>query len=52
VGAGATFIALIGAQIATSTAWDVAIEGRPFSWVRGVGALLALLGAALTAWAK
>lgn len=49
LGAGAVFIMLIGAQIVTSLLWDFAVEGRPLAGMRIAGAVLALVGAALTA---
>lgn len=48
IGASATFLLLIGAQIIASLLWDMVIEKRQVGMVQLVGALLVLAGAALT----
>lgn len=48
IGASTTFLLLIGAQIIASLFWDIAIEKRQVSTAQLGGALLVIVGAALT----
>jgi transporter family-2 protein len=50
MGALATFVALIGAQMVTSMLWDSYVEGTALSLPRLLGAAFAVAGVALTSW--
>ncbi len=47
-GATLTFVVAIAVQMMVSLAWDIAVEGQPFSWVKAAGAVLAIAGAGVT----
>jgi transporter family-2 protein len=49
MGALGTFVSMIAAQMVTSVAWDYFAEGVAMSWMRVLGAGLAIAGAALVA---
>ena len=50
LGALATFVALIGAQMVGSMLWDRFIEGTALTLPRLLGAAFAVAGVALTSW--
>jgi uncharacterized membrane protein YdcZ (DUF606 family) len=50
IGALATFVALIGAQMVGSILWDGLVEGTALTLPRMLGAAFAVAGVALTSW--
>jgi uncharacterized membrane protein YdcZ (DUF606 family) len=50
LGALATFVALIGAQIVASMMWDGWVDGTALTLPRVLGAAFAVAGVALTTW--
>ena len=50
IGALATFVALIGAQMVASLLWDGWVEGTALTLPRMLGAAFAVAGVALTSW--
>jgi bacterial/archaeal transporter family-2 protein len=50
LGALATFVALIGAQMVGSVLWDSWVEGTALTLPRLLGAAFAVAGVALTSW--
>ena len=50
IGALATFVALIGAQMVGSMLWDGWVEGTALTLPRVLGAAFAVAGVALTSW--
>jgi transporter family-2 protein len=50
LGALATFVALIGAQMVAGMIWDTWVEGTSLTVPRVLGAAFAVAGVALTAW--
>jgi uncharacterized membrane protein YdcZ (DUF606 family) len=50
LGALATFVALIGAQMVASMLWDALVEGTALTLPRLLGAAFAVAGVALTRW--
>jgi transporter family-2 protein len=50
LGALATFVALIGAQMVASVIWDRWVEGTELTLPRALGAVFAVVGVALTSW--
>lgn len=47
LGAAKVFVGIVVAQVTVSMLWDTLIEGKPLSWMRIAGALLAIVGVVL-----
>jgi uncharacterized membrane protein YdcZ (DUF606 family) len=50
LGAQATFVALIGAQMLAGLLWDAWVEGTSLTVLRTLGAAFAVAGVVLTTW--
>ena len=48
VGAVATVVGMLAGQLLTSLVWDAVAEGRPPTWPRVIGMMLAMAGALLS----
>ncbi len=44
LGAAKVFVGIVVAQLVVSMIWDTFIDGRPITWMRVVGASMAILG--------
>ncbi|MEC9440167.1 MAG: DMT family transporter [Myxococcota bacterium] len=47
LGAAKVFVGIVVAQVTVSMLWDTLVDGKPLSWMRLAGALLAIVGVAL-----